>query len=105
METLIKRILKNIQGDKSANAGERGEAPNESETEDEDMDVIDGFEQSWYEIGRGMETAKGSELDLGAAWKELKEWVEHLPVLTLDTLPRPRYSGTVLALPRLEIHG
>ncbi|ORX35603.1 hypothetical protein BD324DRAFT_609369 [Kockovaella imperatae] len=69
LEALIKRIIRSLQGDKDANAGELVESDSD---DGGDFDVENTGSES-LSIGRGFEIAKGGELDLGTSWKELKE--------------------------------
>lgn len=62
---LIARLLFSLQGDDEADGGQAPE-------EDEELAEVD-YEGDHIAPGRGFEVAKGSSMDLGKDWKDLKE--------------------------------
>ncbi|WWD03208.1 hypothetical protein V865_001258 [Kwoniella europaea PYCC6329] len=71
---LLEKLLASLQGDDEATGGIPGDFDEGEMEEDEEM--IDGADPWAEDLGRGFETAKGSDGDLGPGWIQLKDHFE-----------------------------
>ena len=89
LEPLIHSIVRSLQGDNTADRGACVDSDGEEEQDQDDDMEPESLTDNWPTVGRGFEVARGSDLDLGTAWTDLKthfaqaKSLEYRPGLTM----------------------